>query len=231
MNRRTLLLSAAVHAGLIVLTMLLSAAGRSEVPTGGGDAIWVDVVTLAQPRDGAPDTPATIEEDVEDVQERQPEDMAEEVPEEAPDTQEPEVQEPPETQEIEDVQDNPEAVENPADSEPSAEQRPPDLQWASVDASGGAGSGAPGPVTYEGRVFTAIRRNFRTSVQPPRSYRIEYTVNPDGSVEVETIRTSGDAAFDRAVEHALAVAQIPPFPAGRSAPAVLRIEFLGTEQE
>ncbi|NLP05895.1 hypothetical protein GX411_08090 [Candidatus Fermentibacteria bacterium] len=229
MNRRTLILSAAVHAAVILLAMLLSAAGRSEVPTGGGDAIWVDVVTLARPDDGAPDDPSAVEEHVEEPRENPPENPVEEVPEEAPDTEEvPEAQE---TLENPVVQENPEVQENPQVQEQPVTQQSANQQWASVDASGEAGSGAPGPVTYEGRVFTAIRRNFRTSVRPPRSYRIEYTVNTDGSVEIETIRTSGDAAFDRAVEHALAVAQIPPFPAGRSTPAVLRIEFLGTEQE
>lgn len=228
MNRRTLLLSAVIHAVVILLSMLLSAAGGDRVPTGGGDAIWVDVVTLAQPDHGAPDVPATVEEPLEDAHENPPENPAEDV-QEVPDIEEvPEAQETPENPE---AQESPEVEEPPRVEEQPAVQESPNPQWASVDALGEAGSGAPGPVTYEGRVFTAIRRNFRTSVQPPRSYRIEYTVNTDGSVEIETIRTSGDAAFDRAVEHALAVAQIPPFPAGRSTPAVLRIEFLGTEQE
>jgi len=81
----------------------------------------------------------------------------------------------------------------------------------------------------KGAFFSAIRRNFRTSVQPQQSFRIELTVSPDGTVSVDTLRQSGVDAFDRAVEHALAVASIPPFPQGRTSPAVLRIEFLGTD--
>jgi TonB family protein len=113
---------------------------------------------------------------------------------------------------------------------PGMETPPSAQSYSSVTSTGEAGTGSPGPATYEGRVFAAIRRNFRTSVEPQQSYRIEFTVSPDGTTDIETIRRSGVDAFDRAVEHALAVASIPPFPQGRTSPAVLRIEFLGTEE-
>jgi TonB family protein len=98
-----------------------------------------------------------------------------------------------------------------------------------VGSEGEAGSGAPGPASYEGRVFSAIRRNFRTSVNPSQSYRISFTVNTDGTHTYEVIRTSGDSGFDRAVTHALNSASIPPIPPGRTSPVNLQIEFFGPE--
>ncbi len=102
-------------------------------------------------------------------------------------------------------------------------------EFASVSGEGSAGAGAPGPGTYESRVFNAVRREYRTSVEPERSYRIILTVNPDGTESIEVIRKSGTSAFDRAVETALAMAQIPPMPPGRSSSAVINIEFVGPE--
>ena len=102
-------------------------------------------------------------------------------------------------------------------------------EFVSVSGEGEAGSGAPGPGTYESRVFNAVRRGYRTSVEPDRSYRVILTVNPDGTSEIEVVRKSGTSAFDRAVESALSRAQIPPMPPGRNAPAIINIEFLGPE--
>ena len=101
--------------------------------------------------------------------------------------------------------------------------------FASVTGEGSAGAGAPGPGTYESRVFNAVRREYRTSVEPERSYRIILTVDPDGTTTIEVVRKSGTSAFDRAVENALTMAQIPPMPPGRSNPAVINIEFIGPE--
>jgi outer membrane biosynthesis protein TonB len=193
----------------------------------GGDAIWVDVVTLDPGASSSPSEVSQPDDPVEDLTQIEETNPVEDV---APDTASVQTDTPPDTASVE-PQENPQ--ENPAETTQPEDVQPdnPQSQYVSVGASGEAGAGAPGPATYEGRVFSAIRRNFRTSVQPPQSYRIEFTVNTDGSTDLETIRTSGDAAFDRAVEHALAVAQIPPFPPGRTSPAVLRIEFLGTDQQ
>ncbi|MGM0628523.1 MAG: TonB family protein, partial [Candidatus Fermentibacterota bacterium] len=58
-----------------------------------------------------------------------------------------------------------------------------------------------------------------------------FTVNPDGTTRWEAVRTSGTPAFDRAVEHALAMANVPPPPPGRTGPTEVRIEFLGPQSD
>lgn len=222
MSRKSLILSAAGHAGVILVAVLVTASGNPSIPM-GGDAVWVNVVTLD-------DGPSRIEPDAgsrTEDQAVQAEDAVQDVIESqedavVPDTSATGAVQPDSSagNPVEDArQDSPEPGETPQAGSQS---------FSSVSSSGEAGTGAPGPATYEGRVFAAIRRNFRTSVQPGRSYRIELTVAPDGSVRVDTIRTSGTDAFDRAVEHALTSASIPPFPQGRTSPAVLRIEFLGS---
>lgn len=224
MTRRALLLSAAGHGGILFLAIILSASRGPQMPT-GGDAVWVDMVTLEE---GPPLPSANTQESVN--------------PEVQPENVQPEVQESPEGLIPADSTAAQAPVEHPDSTVQSSQEQVPQVQnppgeddppqsesFSSVTSSGEAGTGAPGPATYEGRVFSAIRRNFRTSVQPQQSFRIELTVSPDGSVSVDTLRQSGVDAFDRAVEHALAVASIPPFPQGRTSPAVLRIEFLGTD--
>lgn len=226
MNRRSVLISLAGHAGLILLLLVVQGFSGESMPLGGGDAVWVDVVTLSEPGSTAPvETPPVddivpedaVQEPVDTVTPEDPEDQAT-----VDDTAETLVEEPVEDGVQDSVQD---AVQEPVHQD-DASTGPPG-GYVSVDAEGEAGGGAPGPATYEGRVFSAIRRNFRTSSEPEQSYRIEVTVRPDGSFDVETLRTSGVDLFDRAVQHALAMAQIPPFPPGRTSPAVLRIEFLG----
>jgi hypothetical protein len=213
MTRRALLLSAAGHGGILFLAIILSASRGPQMPT-GGDAVWVDMVTIEE----GPALPsANTQESLN--------------PEVQPENVQPEVQESPEglipvDSTLQSSQEQDPQVQNP----PGNDDPPRSESFSSVTSSGEAGTGAPGPATYEGRVFSAIRRNFRTSVQPQQSFRIELTVSPDGTVSVDTLRQSGVDAFDRAVEHALAVASIPPFPQGRTSPAVLRIEFLGTDQ-
>ncbi len=104
-------------------------------------------------------------------------------------------------------------------------------EFIGVGSEGEAGSGAPGPASYEGRVFSAIRRNFRTSVNPSQSYQISFTVNLDGSHSHEVLRTSGDSSFDRAVTHALNSASIPPVPPSRTSSVNLQIEFFGPDSQ
>jgi len=223
LSRRSLIISAAGHAGAILVAVLITASGSPSIPM-GGDAVWVNVVTLDDgPSQLEPDAGSQAEDQavqtgdaVQDVIES-PEDAVVSDSTEAVDAAQPDS-----------------SAANPVDDvrqdsvETGGTPRAGSQSFSSVSSSGEAGTGAPGPATYEGRVFAAIRRNFRTSVQPGQSYQIELTVEPDGSVRVDTIRTSGTDAFDRAVEHALTSASIPPFPQGRTSPAVLRIEFLGS---
>jgi outer membrane biosynthesis protein TonB len=223
LTRKALILSVCGHAGILLLALVLSASHGPQMPT-GGDAVWVDVVTLEGPPLPPVDAAAASDPEVQtadsqqDVQESPEGDVPAdttlaETSAQDPDTTQASQQETQETQ-------------NPPEDASAGQTQ----DFSSVTSSGEAGTGAPGPATYEGRVFAAIRRNFRTSVQPQQSFRIEFTVSPDGTVSVDTLRRSGVDAFDRAVEHALAVASIPPFPQGRTSEAVLRIEFLGTEQ-
>ncbi|HOA04249.1 MAG TPA: TonB C-terminal domain-containing protein [Candidatus Fermentibacter daniensis] len=238
MNRSSLLISSAGHAAVILLALLMQGFSGSTPPLGGGDAVMVEMVTLGTP--GPPPVRPDVTDRVEpqaQVEPQDPVDEAEDV-----------VEEPVQTEDIESpVIEEPVRIDPPVEDERDRQEEPvqPDRTqaervdtpgsqgggYASVGGSGEAGGGAPGPATYEGRVFSAIRRNFRTSAVPQQSYRIEVTVRPDGSMLVDTLRKSGVDLFDRAVEHALAMAQMPPFPPGRTSPAVLRIEFLGLSEE
>lgn len=216
---------------LLVVLGLITFSGTASVMPMGDGSISVSMISLdsgAQPS-LSPDVRPPEELPAETPLE-QPEELPEEVvesPEEIPE----EIPELP----LETVEMNPEEIpeevtpeEHPEENPPGDEQTPTS-SYATLSGSGAAGSGMPGPGTYESRVFNAVRRGFRTSVQPDESYRIILTVLPDGSHSVETVRTSGVLAFDRAVENALALAQIPPMPPGRTSPAVIQIEFLGPE--
>ncbi len=210
--RKGLVASAAVHVILIMLALLVS--DRKSIPMYlGGNAVTVEMVTLAPPDAVVSETlveesPVTVEEIVEVV-----EAVEETAVEENP---------------VEETS----VMENPVDENPVEETAVDPVQspeFISVGSEGEAGSGAPGPATYEARVFNAIRRNFRTSVQPGQSYRVRFVVNTDGTVDCETLRQSGEPAFDRAVEHAITMASIPPVPPGRAGSVVLNIEFFGPE--
>lgn len=237
MNGRALLISSLGHAGVILILLLVQGFAGPGDPLGGGDAVMVTVVTVGEPGPAAEQAEESLPETVEPASEDLP-----------PELQEDQVEpvDPEDTAPVEDATEdvpedgNPVHVANPPEDQidgqedtqaHQAETAGASSGYIAVDAAGEPGGGAPGPATYEGRVFSAIRRNFRTSAVPEQSYRIEITVGPDGSMEVETLRTSGVDVFDRAVEHALAMAQMPPFPPGRTSPAVLRIEFLGLDGE
>jgi len=198
---RRSLLLSAGAHALLIMGVLVLQAASGRAPALGGDAVLVEMVTLGEPAD-LPVPAEEVPNPPEEQVEQMPEEQVEQVPEE-------QVAQVPEEQ----------------DEQPAAQG------YSAVPSQGAPGAGAPGPATYEGRVFAAIRRNFRTSVQPSQSYRIEMTVSPDGTVDVLTIRTSGVDAFDRAVQTALSMAQMPPFPPGRTSPAVIRIEFLGPDAQ
>ena len=232
-GRRDYIISAVGHLLLLVLG-LLTFTGSVVSPMGGDGAISVRMVNLdPQPSTTLQESPVP-DEHPEEVPDQIPDEQIEEVPEEQPDEQ---VQVVPEEQPDEQVEEIPdEQVEVVPDEQVEEVQEEVQVQtdtqagdYATLSGTGTAGAGVPGPGTYESRVFNAIRRNFRTSVEPERSYRIVYRVNPDGSVEVEIVRDSGTSAFNRAVENALSMAQIPPMPPGRSSPVVLSIEFLPPE--
>lgn len=228
-DRSAMVMSFGVHAGILVLLILagiLMSSAPSAVMMGGGSMVSVEMVVL----DPA-DDPGTLQasEAIETVQ-----------PEEAVEMTEM-IQELLETAEVEPVETEAEVVE-PAEVEPQevepqevqpSEVQPSEVQSAgqfvTIGSSGEAGAGAPGPASYEGRVFAAIRRNFVTATNPPTTYRIHFTVNLDGTYRYEVVRQSGNQAFDRAVEHALETANIPPMPPGRTNPVRLSIEFLGPE--
>ena len=210
-GRSTLLWSFVAHIAVIGLGLVASSGGAST-PTFGGEAIAVSMVTL----EGPPVTGADPEHSEETVPEEiDPVDQVETVQEET-------VEETVETVEESSAQPE-EVVGETVEPDETVEQ----AWFTGITGGGEAGDGAPGPASYEGRVFSAIRRNFRTSVEPLQSYRIRFTVLPDGTTQVETVRGSGVDAFDRAVESAIRLASIPPFPYGRSDPVVLSIEFLG----
>ncbi|MBD3368901.1 hypothetical protein GF402_00875 [Candidatus Fermentibacteria bacterium] len=217
MNPRYLLVSVALHVLVVGVGFVLS--GEEWTPTPmTGNAIAVEMVTLQQPATAVSDGQEEPRPDP--VEETQPEEQVE-TEEESPVQPESEAEEEPPVQE----EDSPEEQGSHEDPSETASE------FSAVDHQGNVQGQAPGPGTYESRVFNAVRRHFRTSVTPSESYRIELVVRPDGSVQVTTIRKSGTGAFDRAVEHALAMANIPPPPPGRTTPAVLRIEFLGAEGE
>ncbi len=224
---RSMAMSLGVHAGIILASVLAGVIGNSRRPPllmGGGSSVSVEMVVLDSVSDPGP-VPAETElqnpmelifppdEEAVQVQEVvEPVELVEEIES---------VQEPVETQpaevQTEHVQETPQIAEQPEGG------------YIGVGASGEAGAGAPGPASYEGRVFAAIRRNFVTSMVPSETYRIHFTVNTDGSHSYEVVRRSGNQAFDRAVEHALETANIPPMPPGRNTPVRLSIEFMGPE--
>ncbi len=204
---------------LILVVGLITFSGIAEAPAGGNEAMMVTMVTAASASEVSPTEitgPPEIQEEATQVSVPAEEHVEEEI------IEEPDVVEHPENP----VEENPE--ETPQEDPP--EEIPAEQSFASVSGAGSAGTGAPGPGTFESRVFNAVRRGYRTSVEPERSYRIILTVNPDGTTGIEVIRKSGTSAFDRAVENALAMAQIPPMPPGRNDPAVINIEFVGPEQ-
>lgn len=223
--------SLGVHAGTLLIVMiagLIMNSGPPPVIMGGGSMVSVEMVVLDRNA-----SPGTVQQPVhEDQTEHQV--PAEVQPEQELETVEVQevIQETVEVQEVQPVEVQPVEVQ-PVEVQPVETHQVTEPQQASqfisVGASGEAGAGAPGPASYEGRVFAAIRRNFVTSVEPVRTYRIHFTVNLDGSHRYEVVRQSGNPAFDRAVEHALETANIPPMPPGRTTPVRLSIEFLGPE--
>lgn len=221
-RRLDYLLAGAGHL-ILLLVGAVTFSGRASPLRGGDDAIMVRMITVASSQEAVngevpvpeevaevpvealeevQEVPGEVQEVVEEVPEEIPEETPEEIPEEIPE---------------ETVEEEQEETPGPRDG------------FASVSSQGDAGAGAPGPGTYESRVFNAVRRGYRTQVTPQQSYRVVLTVHPDGSTSVETVRRSGTAAFDRAVENALAMARIPPMPPGRTNPVVIRIEFQGPE--
>ncbi|MCD4702001.1 MAG: TonB C-terminal domain-containing protein [Candidatus Aegiribacteria sp.] len=206
---------------LLILSIgLIAFSSSAEAPSGGDEAIMVKMVTVASVSEISPaevTDPSEIQEEPTQISVSAEEPVEEEI------IENPNVEEHPENP----IEENPEEIllENPPE-EISADRD----DFASLSGEGLAGAAAPGPGTFESRVFNAVRRVYRTSVEPERSYRIILTVNPDGTTSIEVIRRSGTSAFDRAVENALTTAQIPPMPPGRRSPAVINIEFFGPEQ-
>jgi TonB family protein len=220
-----MVMSFGVHAGVLVLVILAGMilnSGPAPVIMGGGSMVSVEMVVLDS--ESNPGNPQTLPAEVETTQIEESVEMPELIQEMIEATEvEPVEIDPTETQ--------PSEIE-PAEVEPVEETQQasePAGQFVTVGSSGEAGAGAPGPASYEGRVFAAIRRNFVTSTDPPNTYRIHFTVNIDGTYRYEVVRQSGNPAFDRAVEHALETASIPPMPPGRTTPVRLSIEFLGPE--
>jgi TonB family protein len=220
-------MSLGVHAGIILATILAGVIANSRRPPllmGGGSPVSVEMVVLDPAND---EGPVPVEAETQNPMELvfPPQEEAEEVQETVEPAETVEVTEP--VQEPEDTQPAEAQTEQVQENTQPAEQ--PGSGFIGVGASGEAGAGAPGPASYEGRVFAAIRRNFVTSMSPQDTYRIHFTVNTDGSHSYEVVRRSGNAAFDRAVEHALETANIPPMPPGRATPVRLSIEFMGPE--
>lgn len=219
---------------ILLLVGAVTFSGSASALRGGDDAIMVRMVTVTSQQEAVSGEVSVPEEVLEEMQEV-PEEVMETV-QETPEELAEEVQEiPEEVQELpeEIPEETPEEIqeETPEEAPEEAQEETPEPRdgFASVSSQGDAGAGAPGPGTYESRVFNAVRRGYRTSVSPQQSYRVVLTVFPDGSTQVETVRRSGTAAFDRAVENALTMAQIPPMPPGRTNPVVIRIEFQGPE--
>ncbi|MCK5036337.1 MAG: TonB C-terminal domain-containing protein [Candidatus Sabulitectum sp.] len=207
-------LSAGIHIGILLLLVLVGLFARSTetIPMGGGEFVSVEMIIL-----DSGDSPAEIIEEIipDPVEEIQEEIEVVEV-----------IEDPVESEVVEEI---PEVI--PEQIEEVQEETAPmqNTEFLGVGSEGEAGSGAPGPASYEGRVFSAIRRNFRTSVNPSHSYQISFTVNLDGSHSYEVVRASGDSGFDRAVTHALNSASIPPIPPGRTSPVNMKIEFFGPD--
>ncbi len=215
-KRSDLYLSAGIHTGVLLLLVLVGLfTGSSETaPMGGGEFVSVEMIVL-----DTGDTPAEIVEEIIP-------DPVEEIQEEIEVV---EVIEDPVESEVVEVQEVEEIIPEPVEEVQQETAPQQNTEFMGVGAEGEAGSGAPGPASYEGRVFSAIRRNFRTSVNPSQSYQISFTVKLDGSHSYEVVRTSGDNAFDRAVTHALNSASIPPIPPGRTSQVNLQIEFFGPD--
>ncbi|MFO7626601.1 MAG: TonB C-terminal domain-containing protein [Candidatus Fermentibacteraceae bacterium] len=239
-DRSAMVMSFGVHTGvlvLIILAGLLMNSGPTPVIMGGGSMVSVEMVVFDPLSDSG--SPQHVSTEIEQVQVEE----TVQIPELIQELMESRVVEPAEVEpvEIEPVEIQPAEIQpaevQPAEVQPAevqpAEVQPAEVQpagqFVTVGSSGEAGAGAPGPASYEGRVFAAIRRNFVTSTDPPNTYRIHFTVNTDGTYRYEVVRQSGSSAFDRAVEHALETANIPPMPPGRTNPVRLSIEFLGPE--
>ncbi len=205
-HKKSFYFSLAVHSGILLTLIFFGviASKSNTIPTGGGEFVSVEMIVL-----DTGEAPAeTIPEEVIEVIDDSPEEIieiVETIPEEV----------------IEDTPEETEVVEEVQESQTS--------DFIGVGSAGEAGTGAPGPASYEGRVFSAIRRDFRTSINPNQSYQISFTVNLDGTHSFETLRASGDSSFDRAVTHALNSANIPPIPPGRTSPVNLNIEFFGPD--
>lgn len=215
---------------LILAIGLITFSSSAEAPSGGNEAIMVTMVTVASVSEISPaeiTDPSEIQEEPTQISVPAEEPVEEEI------VENPNVEEHPENP----IEENLEEINNqqiPSEEIP-IEDPPEEISadrddFVSLSGEGLAGAGVPGPGTFESRVFNAVRRVYRTSVEPERSYRIILTVNPDGTTSIEVIRRSGTSAFDRAVENALTTAQIPPMPPGRRSPAVINIEFFGPEQ-
>ena len=215
-NKKSFYFSLAVHSGILLTLILYGvlANRNNTIPTGGGEFVSVEMIVL----DTGEAASETIPEEIQ---------VVEEIPEEVIEV----IDELPE--EIEEIVEViPEEVVNDTPEETEVVEEVQETQssdFIGVGSTGEAGTGAPGPASYEGRVFSAIRRNFRTSVNPNQSYRISFTVNLDGTHSFEVLRNSGDSSFDRAVTHALNSANIPPIPPGRTSPVNLDIEFFGPD--
>ena len=222
LRRLDYILAGAGHLLILVIGLITFSSGAQTL-AGGDDAIMVTMVSAASAEEVSPaEITGPVEIPEEEIEVLVPAEIPapEEIIEEA------EVEEHPENP----VEENPEEIpEEIPEVNPAEETNTVEEGFASVTGEGSTGSGAPGPGTYESRVFNAVRREYRTSVEPERSYRIILTVDPDGTTTIEVIRKSGTSAFDRAVENALSMAQIPPMPPGRSSPAVINIEFIGAE--
>ena len=222
LRRRDVIFVIAGHV-LILAVGLITSSSSVMVLSDGGDAIMVNMVTLTS--NEITSSPPDIGHPAENPAEAATVISIPEIHEEQIiDPQETEDQTSDQVEEVVEVQ-----PEHENHEESEAQDSMEASEFVSVSGEGEAGSGAPGPGTYESRVFNAVRRGYRTSVEPDRSYRVILTVNPDGTSEIEVVRKSGTSAFDRAVESALSRAQIPPMPPGRNAPAIINIEFLGPE--
>lgn len=202
-------LSAGIHTGILLLLVLVGLFARSTetIPMGGGEFVSVEMIILDTGDNPAEAIEEVIPDPVEEIQEEIEIEIEIEVMEV--------IEDPVESEVVEEVQEETAPLQN--------------TEFLGVGSEGEAGSGAPGPASYEGRVFSSIRRNFRTSVNPSHSYQISFTVNLDGSHSYEVVRASGDSGFDRAVTHALNSASIPPIPPGRTSPVNMKIEFFGPD--
>lgn len=221
---------------LVLLLGFVTFSGKANVPTGGENAVMVRMVNV-QPHSAVTQEDMhedEVQEEIENPAEVEADQVQETVVvEEAEETED--IHETDETDDSQQTEDE-EVIEQPQETpeqedQQEVQQEEPSSsdEYSAVGSQGTAGAGAPGPGTYESRVFNAVRRGYRTSVQPENSYRVVLTVNIDGSTDIEVIRKSGTPAFDRAVENALNNARVPPMPPERNSPAVIRIEFVGPE--